>query len=95
MTARNIRAFGDTMLHAQMTFGFVDWERHRQLCDSAGRQLRVYLDGVDITDHCHWANDETGEAYVFRVDADGKYYLDPENTDAAAHDIVKGTVEIR
>lgn len=69
-------------------YGPVDVSKHAALKNS-GHELRVFVDGVDITDRCRFFDDTPGArvAEIFRVDNDGRKYVDP-STDTAAVDRV-------
>lgn len=36
----------------------------------------VYLDGEDITQECHTADEEEGKVWVNKKNADGKYFIE-------------------
>ena len=57
--------------------------------------LHIFLDGRDICEVCHTADEERGEAHVFKLDDRGKKYIDPENNRQAAQEILYGKVEIK
>lgn len=76
-----------------MSFGLVDIDRFQVLKKDLPN-LRTFLDGEDVTDRCKWANDETGEAYLYLHDSLGKPFVNPF-TGTAAMEMRKGKVEFR
>ena len=54
----------------------------------------VLVDGVDVTERCHTADDEEGKAWCFKRNADGKLFVDPADPDHAAEEVLTGRVEI-
>lgn len=76
-----------------MSFGLVDVERFI-LIKKDMPNLRTFLDGIDVTDKCKWANDETDEACLYLHDTSGKPYFDLV-TGEMAMEILKGRVEFR
>jgi len=58
------------------------------------RHVHVFLDGRDICAVCHTADEELGEAHVYKINAQGQKYRDPETRDAA-QEILHGRIEIR
>ena len=57
------------------TWGFVDIDRHAKL-RAEGYDLRIYVDGRNVTDRCRWFDDRErrAELLLFRQ---GMPYLDP------------------
>lgn len=55
------------------------WTAHRS---RTGNELRVYVDGLDVTTACAYANDRTGRAVVYRRDRDGRFYIGPDGRPA-------------
>ncbi len=60
--------------------------------ETAGR-YKVLLDGADVSDHCFMADDVTGEVGLWRRNASGDFYLDPETGDPA-QEVRRGQVVI-
>ena len=56
--------------------------------------LHIFLDGRDICEVCHTADEELGEAHVFKLDDRGLKYIDPENNTQAAQEVLFGKVQI-
>jgi len=67
------------------------WQRHWR---TTGEYLHVWLDGMDVTSECCYADDEHGLVEVFLRDANGKFHLD-EITHDVAKLVVHGKVEIK
>ena len=61
-----------------MKFGYVDVERFCEL-KRLHPNLRITLDGEDITRLCRWVNDETGEAEVLVLSSAGQTQLTTNN----------------
>lgn len=57
------------------------------------KSLHIFLDGRDICMICHTADEELGEAHVYKLNGEGKKYYDPD-TDDAAQEIRRGNVHI-
>ena len=72
-------------------FGYVDYARHARL-KSMGVYLLCFFNGVDVTNRCRWANDETGEIFLYKHNAEGKPYV--EGADIAAEQL-KGNVQFK
>ena len=69
-------------------------ERHHKL-QSEGHDLHVFVNGVDVTHRCQFADDTPGwEIAVLYRHRDGHAYLDLE-TRKAAVEIVRTRIEIR
>lgn len=79
-------------LRMEPPFGPID-PRKWNAYDRVGIHLHVYFDGVNVTQHCFYADDETGVIHRFKV-RDGMHYKDPE-TGLAAQEVLVGRVEIR
>jgi hypothetical protein len=56
------------------------------------REVKVFLDGEDVTADCVWADDETGEVCHQRRNARGEIVI---LGDAIARDVRKGEVSFR
>lgn len=67
------------------------WITHR---NRTGERLRVYLNGVDVTEHCYFADDVEGIVRVWKTNAQGRRYLDPA-THRAASEELHGAVVIK
>lgn len=64
-------------------YGAVDVRRHL-LFSHKGIHLHVWHQGVDVTRRCYFADDTNdGVAYLFKHDASGRPYVDPETRHAA------------
>jgi hypothetical protein len=68
-----------------ITFLDVDgWNKHHA---DTGESLHVYVDGVDVTKHCYraimHADHIHGDAWVFKVNEQGRHYFDREANDVA------------
>ena len=50
-------------------------ELHQKVQRLTGINLRVFIDGVDITDKCSDADDEQDWALVYKLNEEGKKYL--------------------
>lgn len=66
-----------------MRYGFVDVERHQTIRREHGIFLHVLVAGVDVTDRCKSFDDVRGRAYLYRLDAEGRRYLDKETGEVA------------
>lgn len=74
-----------------MSYGLVDIERFQVLQkDTPG--LRLFVDGEDATERCRWANDETGEAWLYVLDSNGNRFVNPF-TGQVAGSVVNGNVQ--
>lgn len=51
-------------------YGRLGVEAHTAHTSTTGEFLHVYLDGVDVTDSCHMADDVAGEVVLFCRDRD-------------------------
>jgi hypothetical protein len=76
------------------TFGPITVARHIEL-QAAGVHLHVFHNGVDVTRRCEFADDTPGRntATLFKLDAQGRKYLDPA-TQRVAREVIHG-IEIR
>ena len=54
---------------------------------------KVFVDGVEVK-NCFTADEEMGVAWCFAVDEEGKFFIDPENTDSCKEIEVRGKVRI-
>jgi hypothetical protein len=70
--------------------GYVDWQR-AMIMRNQGANIRAFVDGEDVTDHCRAADDIEGYAEVYRV-RNGRHYLDG---DRVAMEVRRGQVEFR
>ena len=62
--------------------------------DNIARKIKsVMLDNEDITKRCFCVDDEKGTAHCHKVNAEGRFYIDPE-TQQPAEEILHGKVEI-
>ena len=41
------------------------------------RRLRVFLDGVEVTDRCFYADGRRGVVRLYKLDANGRKYKEP------------------
>src|SRR5687768_17159546 len=73
------------------TYGPMSVERHVHL-QRRGIDLLVLLDGEDVTRRCTFADDRAGVVQLFRVDEEGRFYVDPENRAEAAREERRGVV---
>ena len=55
---------------------------------------RVLLDGRDVTARCHTADEEQGKVWLYKITEAGWLYVDPENPDRPAEEVLTGKVEI-
>lgn len=55
--------------------------------------FQILLDGEDVTDLCHTADEEEGRVYGYRLNSEGLKYVDPDTGFAAEH-VMLGEVEI-
>jgi len=62
----------------------------RDLC----RRARVWLDGEEVTDRCFYASEEAGRVGLYRLNAAGVKYRDPDNTTQVAKEQREGQVRI-
>jgi hypothetical protein len=69
---------------------------HRDLSQE-GVYLHVFVRGADVTDRCYFADDRPGHkiARLFKLDADGHFYVDQATGLAARETLVDDSVEIR
>ena len=56
-------------------------------------RCKVFLNHVDITNHCQTADEERGEVRILKCNEEGKHYHDSE-TNEAAWEILRGDVKI-
>ncbi len=56
--------------------------------------LHIFIDGRDICGVCHTADEDRGEAHVFKLDDRGEKYIDPENSEQAAQEVLFGKIQI-
>lgn len=54
-----------------MMYGLLTVDAHREHLKRTGEFLLVWVDGVDVTEECHEANDIDGTATVFDRDVNG------------------------
>ena len=54
----------------------------------------ILVNGLDVAKRCYTADEEEGKAYCFKHDEKGKVYIDPDNPNQAAQEILEGKVEI-
>lgn len=57
------------------------------------RNVRILLDGKDVTGMCHTADEEEGRVYGYAMDLFGNKFVDPI-TDLPAEHVLYGRVEI-
>ncbi len=57
-------------------------------------KCKIFVDGEDITDRCFTADEELGEAYVYKPGPDGKAYYD-RLTNSIPQETLTGKVEIK
>ena len=57
--------------------------------------LVVLVDDIDVTNRCFTADEESGEAFCYTYNKEGKFFLDPENPDEIKTEIMRGKVEIK
>ena len=60
----------------------------------SNQKVKILVDGVDVTNHCHTADEEEGKAYCYKCDEEGRHYIDPDNPHQAAQEVLEGKVEI-
>ena len=65
-------------------------ERHNIVRKFTGIDLRVLVNGEDVSADCSAADNETGWAIVYKRDADGRHYVGPNGK--AAMDVLTGEV---
>ena len=58
-------------------------DRQRAIQHFTGINLRVLVNGVDVSDRCIEASAEAGWAWCFKLNADGKKYRDDATREAA------------
>lgn len=63
--------------------------RQRQLA----MRSRAWLDDVEVTDRCFYADDKHGIVRLFRLNAEGQKYVDPDTTMPATEEC-RGLVRI-
>lgn len=79
-----------------MSVGPLTIERHRALC-AEGVHLHVFVDGIDVTARCKFADDtpRAQSALLYKLDADGKKYFDYHKREIATEWVFGNRVEIR
>lgn len=55
--------------------------------------FQILLDGEDVTNICHTADEEEGRVYGYALNKDGDKYIDPDTGFAAEH-VMLGEVEV-
>lgn len=73
-------------------YGHLDVQRWRDIHNETGRDLRVFLNGIDVTDRCYEA--DAGVVRLFKRNEQGCFYVDPETGDAA-RETLYGRVSVR
>lgn len=66
---------------------------HVKASDPVAKTLRAFIDDEEITNRCFEADDEAGYALVYKHNAEGKKYRDP-NGDGAAWERLEGRIRI-
>ena len=59
------------------------------------RNCSILVDGIDVTGRCHTADEEKGIAMCFKEDMFGHKYVDPDDPDKAAEEVLTGKVVIQ
>lgn len=62
------------------------WAAHKR---RTGKEIRVYVDGVDVTTRCVVANDRSGYALLYKHDEAGRPYVVGLDGNAA-REVVRG-----
>ncbi len=60
----------------------------------ACQSCTVFVDGVDVTGRCYTADEEEGKVWCFKHNELGQTFVDPDNEDKAAEEVLTGTVLI-
>lgn len=82
-------------MNAVTKYGHMTVARHKALRDE-GVRLRVFLDGVDVSNDCKEANDIEGWALLYKRNEKGQHYIDRSQCPwEAAMETKLGLVEFR
>lgn len=58
------------------------------------RHCSIFVDGVNVTERCHTADEEEGKAWCFKCNELGQKLVDPDFPDRAAEEVLTGKVLI-
>ena len=54
----------------------------------------IFVNGIDVTNRCHTADEEEGKAWCFKHNEENKKIIDPDNDDKIAEEVLTGEVVI-
>lgn len=75
-------------------YGPLDVKRHTKIKDEEGVDLRVFLNGKEVTNRCTYADDIAGYVMLLKLNELGAFYIDPVNRTDVARETVYGDVRI-